>query len=224
MNNFWRKRTFLLIAICLLFPLSGSSQESNATMQFYLDNASYVFNQNYLFNSTASFSFELRSIYHETDYRGEIKKIDTAVYLFHFADGKLDSMNVIDSTSMDKNTPPDSSMPFLPWNDSLNFYFYPNDTGAGRLAVGFESPVEDSIRARSGFMNINREDFSLETVFLHRRDEEGINRQSFDYYFERVDNVIRPTRFETYSLKIAILGRQYTRHIYEFFDYKLETR
>lgn len=222
MSKYYLQAVVSMIAI-LLFPLSiMNAQELDATMQFYLDNTSYVFQQNYLFDRDTSFSFNLRSIYQETDYRGEIKKTDTALFAYYITNGKMDSMIVIDSAGIEKNGQPEDFTPFLPWKDKFDYYFYPNDTGSGRMAIGFESPLEDSTRLQSGLMNINRDNFTLMSVFLHDRSIDGKSRQSYDYHFDRVDGIIRPTSFEFYSVKIALLGRQYSRQILEFVDYRRE--
>ena len=220
-NILWKS---LLSALLLMIAVCGSgfSQDRDATMQFYLENTAFVFTQNYIFNAELEYSIKIRSIYEQTNYRGEPEKIDTAMYSCYFNSGRLDSINIIDSASIGENIPPDSFAPFLPWNDSLNFYFYPNDTGAGRLAIGYESPDTDSSNLLTGFININRDDYVLQGIFRHSRGEAGAKRMSDVFLFERVDRLIRPTRFEKYKVKMAFLGHQYTRHIYEFFDYSIE--
>ncbi|MEW5923958.1 MAG: hypothetical protein AB1746_08230 [Candidatus Zixiibacteriota bacterium] len=222
MNKYYMQAAVLMIALCLFPLLIANAQELDATMQFYLDNTSYVFQQNYLFGKDTSFTFNLRSIYQETDYRGDIKKIDTAVFMYVINNGKIDSMVVVDSVSIDKNKPAEEFMPFLPWKEKFDYYFYPNDTGSGRMAIGFESPLEDSTRVESGLMNIDRDSFSLLSIFMHSRGMDGKSRMSYDYHFERIDGIIRPVSFEFYSVKIALLGRQYTRQILEFIDYRME--
>jgi len=222
MNRRGRFVIFILMSLVLLSAAAGA-QETDATMRFYLDNTAYVFDQNFIFNKEADFSFKVRSILERTDYRGKLEKVDTAVYDIHVASGKVDSINVIDSASQSENVPPDSFAPFLPWEEgNFDFYFYPNDTGAGRLAVGYETPGGDTVDIRSGFMNINRDNFTLQSVFLHSRDEEGFQRLSRVYSFERSDGVIRPLKYEEYRVKIAFMGHNYTRIYAEFFDYQLK--
>ena len=223
MNKQGRIVIYILISLVVLSTVVIGAEKMDATMQFYLDNTAYVFNQNFIFNKEADFSFKVRSILEKTDYRGKLEKIDTAVYHIYVTSGVVDSMNVIDSASQSENIPPDSFAPFLPWEEkSFSYYFYPNDTGAGRLAIGYETPGGDTTDNRSGFMNVDRDNFTLISVFLHSRNEEGFRRLSRVYSFERSEGVIRPLKYEQYRVRIAFMGHSYTRLYAEFFDYQFK--
>jgi len=221
-NNFSAKIIFVLLLFVMRGAVTVVAQERDATMQFYLDNTAYVFKQNYIINKEIAFTVKVRSIFEQTDYRGKMEKSDTAVYAVYVSNGSIDSTLVIDSAGVPKNRPPDSLQPYLPWEESYDFYFYPNDTGAGRLAIGYESPVSDTTRNRTGFMNINRGNYDLQDIFLHSRNVEGYQRLSNVFSFERDGKFIRPLRFEQYVVKIAFMGHQYSRHYLEFFEYRIE--
>jgi hypothetical protein len=232
-KTFWKGTVPVIIRACIVavIPalmitlfLSGNSfsQDDDAAVQFYVGNVGYVLDRNYLFNSDADFSFRARAILRTTDYRGKLKTIDTALYAVAWRSGEVYSVESLDSADTGKVALPDSFLFLQPWRMDYSFYFFPNDTGSGRMAIGFEAggPGKDSLPA--GFFNINRDDFYLQSLFLHSRDVRGYEGLSKTYFFERSGKMILPVRLEESAVKAAFLGRRYTRYIVEFYDYLIE--
>ena len=212
----------LILLMITVLPRMPAAEGDDATLRFYVENVAYVFSQNYVFSDEAEFTFKARTILRTTDYRGVLKKIDSSLYAVSFKGGKLFSIDSLDTVAAGEIPLPDSFLFLQPWMIDYSYYFYPNDTGAGRLAIGFESEGAGRDTLPSGFFNINRDDFYLQALFLHSRGLGGYERLSNTYYFKRHDKAILPERFEKFGVKTAFLGRRYTRYIVEFYDYLIE--
>jgi hypothetical protein len=220
-----RKRAFyksgILFFIVLLYSISYAD-DINSVISFYLNNLDYVFNQNYAFKSDSSFSCKAQSIMSTTDYRGKPDKTDTTVVKLFYSKGQLDSSAVLDSAKLKDNILPDSFVPPQIWRDSLKYDFYPNDTGAGTLAIGFESKSMDSSKAVIGFLNLNRANFYLEALFLHYPHPENYGSISEIYIFDSSDGHLLLRRFERQTSKILFMGRQYSKQTVDFSDFRFE--
>jgi len=213
------KVAIFLVIFCM--PILGHAQKNDATIRFYLKNIDSVFAANYIFNYAGDFSCKARCLLHMTDYRGVLKNIDTAVYQLFYNRGKLDSLQIIDSAKAKGNIMPDSLHPLLPWKDSNSYYFFPNDTGAGSLAIGFEPADTTRPDLPAGFLNLNRNDYTLEYISLAFPRPKDYERASRSYRFERLGQHIILIRQESNNIKLAFLGRQYIKRIYEFYDYQI---
>ncbi|UCD93644.1 MAG: hypothetical protein JSU69_07680 [Candidatus Zixiibacteriota bacterium] len=216
--------TAILLALILMpaLPRVSFAEDDDATLRFYVENVAYVFARNYLFNTEADFSFKARTILRTTDYRGVLKKIDTGSYAVYYKGGRLHSVDSLDSVAAGEVPLPDSFLFREPWKTDYSYYFFPNDTGAGRLAIGFELEGAGRDSLPNGFFNINRDDFYPQALFLHSRNVGGYKRLSNTYYFKRLGKILLPERFEKFAVQTAFLGRRYTRYIVEFYDYLIE--
>lgn len=203
-------------------PIAAVSQETDAAMQFYLDNVSYVFGRNYVFDMDGDFSFKVRSILEKINYRGEQESIDTASFGLQFRGGKLDLTETIDTAATEDNIPPNSFTFPKPWEQNYDFYFFPNDTGAGRLAIGFESRDTTGKRQLAGFFNVNRDNYYVEELFFHNPDPDNYERLSEAILFDRSGKLILITRIEIHAVTFRFFMRQYSRQVLEFYDYNVE--
>ncbi len=221
------KRIFLIAGILLLFLILSShtasyADETDPVIRFYLDNVDYVFDKNYIFNADNGFSCNVESILETTDYRGRTDKIDTTVYQLFYSKRVLDSSSVFDSAKSEENILLTDFHPPRPWKDDLMFDFYPNDTGAGELAISFESYLMDSSDAAIGFLNLDRNSFFIEELFVHNPNPEYFERISEIYVFERSGDFIFLRQYERQAVKLHFFGRQFTKQTFNFSDYQIK--
>ena len=221
------KRDFFIFGILVLCILASfrdvsAADTTDPVIRFYLDNLAYVFDQNYIFNSDTGFSCIVGSILETTDYRGRTDKIDTAVYQLFYDNKIMDSSLLLDSAKSKENALPDNFRPPQVWKENLLFDFYPNDTGAGPLAISFESNSMDSSNAVVGFINLDRNDFYVEALFLHYPNPENSERISEVYIFQRSGRLIFLRQYERQTAKLRFFGRQFTKQTVNFSQYRFK--
>lgn len=214
----------LLLMVVALFTGSGLTPQAasdDVVMEYYLENVASVFSRDYLFETEKSFACQVRSIYRRTDYRGELNSIDTALFGLYGHHGKIDSITIVDSAAVGNNRFPGKLGLVRVWEAENSYYFFPNDTGAGRLAIGYEPVDSEAENPPSGFFNIDRYNFDLLALFVYFPDPPDNERLSRTFSFDRVDSVIVPRKLEIHATKMRFLGREYINHILEFFDYHI---
>ncbi|MFH2037626.1 MAG: hypothetical protein ABIJ45_14595 [Candidatus Zixiibacteriota bacterium] len=217
-------KIFVSLALFILIS-SGSSKgenESDPVAAYYLNQADSVFNHDYIFKSEADFSFKVTSISQLTDYHGKLEETDTALYEILISNGLVKSVNIIDSSKSKNNAAPDSFKITLPWLADCHKYFFPNDTGVGLLAIGFE--LLDSSRGAvfSGMVSVDRDNFRPSLILVSYLDFNGFDRLSKTWEFEYGEPYIVIARQETQSVRPGFLGKEYFRQILIFSDYKFE--
>jgi len=209
----------LLLSVLLLFSIS-LADDTDPVISFYLDNLDYVFNQQYIFKIDSGFSCRVSSILEKTNYRGKPDKTDTTIFRLFYNHGKMDSSTIIDTAKIEDNILPSDFIPPLVWRDSLQFGFYPNDTGSGTLAISFESKSMDSANSVTGFISLNRADFYIEKLFLHYPHPENYDRISEIYTFEQSGEFIYLRKLELHRSKVRFFGREFTKQVIDFSDYR----
>jgi hypothetical protein len=210
----------LLLLICFLCGRTlFADDRPDVVMRYYLEGVDSMLSSNYIFVSDESFSCRVTSILTITDYRGVTDKADTAVFKIYYSDGDRDSSIVIDSAGHKDNVLPEGFMPPNLWSDNLHYYFFPNDTGAGRLAVGFDKLDGAKVDNPVGFINLNRNNFQPESIFLHYPHGGESRRRSENYFFEIQNGIIRLKTYEKISVEIRFLGRHYTHRKLEIDNY-----
>jgi hypothetical protein len=222
-NN--RRCLGLLIILTATAAISLSpAGDDDYVIRFYLDNIDSVFSKFYLFDAVGSFSCKVNSVVEQTDYRGKLKSVDTAVYHVFITDGRIDSTATIDSVSRLPDDIQDDFRIFKPWRENYAFYFFPNDTGVGRLAIGFEPTADKSNILPTGLLNVNRDDYYIEELLLFYSDYKGNEQYSESIRFARTGPYLSLKDVTNRSVKVAFLGRKYTRQVLEFSDYRLLSR
>jgi len=227
-NHFWtgilrvKRVKDIIFFILLLCPnlYCGSDHEIDPVIKYYLSGVDSTFNQAFIINAI-SFDCQVMSILKVTNYRGETDKIDTALYQLYFLGGNLDSISIIDSAGTEKNSLPDNFTPPDIWNQKINFTFYPNDTGAGRLAIGFNRSDSLLSRNSTGFINIDRNRFDLLSLFVHYPFYKEAIRHSKSYKFDYKDGFIRPLIYESNSIEKRFMGQKYFQHRLYFDKYNI---
>jgi hypothetical protein len=207
-----------------------SNKDIDPIFVFYFNKADSVFNNFYVFNSSKMVIFEVRAVYLQTDYRGKPNKIDTAVYEITFADAKFSVQKIIDSAKINENVPPEIPKFELPWTFNYRFNLYPNDTGAGEIAIGFEhqqsvkDPALEGDKSGNpiGLFTIDRDNYALMRLAREFPRKRGYKSYSETYQFEVVGNIITLKMTEyTYSIS-GLFDTKYIKHRFDFYDYQIK--
>jgi len=211
-----------ILIVLFSFGLAICGSESDPVAEYYLNQADSAMEQYYLFRTESQFSFVLTSVFKMTDYHGTLEDIDTAMYEIIMSNGKIDSVSIIDSSKSDNNKLPDNFDFLSPWIENCNKFFFPNDTGAGRLAVGFESLDSTLGKVFSGIANIDRDSSRPENIMVSYINTDDFNRLSKSWYFDYLGLYIVLTKQETQTVKSGFLGKEYFYRLLKFSDYKFE--
>jgi hypothetical protein len=215
------KIKYIIIAVIFLIGLTVSADDDLPALKYYISKVDSVLASEYLFNTDTEFSVSVESEYLRTNYRGEIDRFDTASWRMSFRDSKAAEITVIDSVNEDGNTPPDDfTIPPL-WNDSCRYFFYPNDTGTGRLSIGFDFDNMNKNGLVSGLCSFNRDSHLMQTLILYYVDTGIVDHMSRVYKFGSVDSRPVIEGLEIHWKKGTLLGREYYRRKLHFYDYDL---
>ena len=216
-----KTRFYFLYAILLIaFFANGASASGDSTViAYYHKNIAANLADHYLTGIERSYSYAVTSIYIKTDYRGEVQKVDTAVYSIRHDTTTGDSILVIDSAGVSENIPYADLQPYFPEPNRYRFYFYPNDTGAGALAIGFDPDSADTTPLPAGHMTFDRNTYVLQSLTLHYRNINDYKQYSLDYAFTTVDSILILTKLIISGTRGALLGRRYSRQELTFSDY-----
>ncbi len=215
---------FLLLLNLLLISAPILSEDvyrpaTDPMIAFYLNKVDSVFNNYYIFNRPEESVFKVRCIYLVTNYRGKSEVRDTAVYGMNCRDGKFDLNRIIDSSSIKDNPPPTAPIIEKPWEGDFQFYIFPNDTGAGDLAIGFVFPYGEKGDKPTGLFTLDRESYNIKSLVLSYIQRTGFESYSESYAFYQADTLIRLKSLEINSSRAGFIGAKYVKHRFEFYDY-----
>jgi len=211
-------KVVFVVILSFLIAAEANTQDE-PIIDFYLSQLDSTFQSEYIFVSDANFSVEVQSIMIKTDYRGEIDKVDTAIYKVYYS-GEIDSVSIIDSAlTLDENILPEKFFFNPPWYEENIFFFYPNDTGGAILAIGFRPDSAFSDTVVTGFLNMDRYDYKLKSIFMHDPDPEEYDNISHVFYFGPRDDYQIILSYEIQGLKQALLGKLFFKQKFEFTKY-----
>jgi hypothetical protein len=202
-----------------IWPAAKGAETDVAVIAYYLQKLDSVMAESPFFDSAQTYVFKVKSIYRRTDYRGNPKTSDTAVFQMESFQGSLKILAVIDSGAGEDNQfPPNFRIKDF-WRDNLDFYFFPNDIGSGLLAIGFDNQRGSKSEIASGILTMDREKYYPLEISLYFPEREGMRNYSEIYNFIAVDNhlVISSLRVN-YSI-MGVLGAKYIGKTYLFDDY-----
>ena len=222
-----RKGFYPLIIVYILavgLPLVGyaAGDADERVIDYYFGKLDSAFSNSLIFYGGRDFSFSVRSIFQETDYRGKLKSVDTALYRVSYSKGRMVSLEIIDSSVSEENVFTGEFEFPRPWTGDYIFYLYPNDTGVGPLAIGFESVDSLGNEMLSGVINLDRDDFRLMSLLVHEFDAKGFERLSRSFSFGPSGSYLIVSQIEKQGLIYRFFGRRYTLQRYEFFDYLIK--
>jgi len=209
-----------ILVLCSAAASAGKGED--AVIEFYLKKADSVMAVSYIFNSSLHYTFTTKAIYSITDYRGTIKKVDTAVFLVEYKERRAASVMVIDTARIQENTLPKEFTPAPLWDQHLAYYFFPNDTGAGQLAIGFDPAASCGDKLPSGFLSLDRDTYYLRSLNINYPRKEGFIKFSETYYFEPLEGILVPNRLEIHGAWNTFMSQTYFRQNLEFYDFRIQ--
>jgi hypothetical protein len=213
-----------LASLLFLFPLAAgiSAQDDKSVIDFYLDGLDSVISNSRIFRDSMTYEATVESIYQDIDYRGRLSREDTAIYEGVFTGGRLDTSNVIDSAKINENTIPPNINFARPWKMNCSFFFYPNDTGAGNLAIGFESNDIEDPNILSGIIIMNRKDYRPVSIYMYFAKFGDINHYSKQIHFVNDETGIAIRKIILQGSISRLFLRRYFRQDLIFSGYSFE--
>ncbi len=218
------KAVILLSLLLVSISAIASAEDTEYALKFYFDKLDSVLAENILYDSTLSFETEVVSRYHYLNYRGVLDKADTARYALFYRKGRIDSVAVIDSAGIDRNTVPQTLRFDKPWQENCRFYFFPNDSGSGIISIGFESVDASDLDSPSGVISFDRDKYFIQTLRLHYPSHGEYERFSLNYIFgfEQDKNVLKTLTIQG-SFAGLFLKRYFRQDLY-FENYQIRRK
>ncbi|RKX21720.1 MAG: hypothetical protein DRP35_03640 [Candidatus Zixiibacteriota bacterium] len=209
-------RKSLCCLICgLIFIIGVNSliyaEESDPILEFYVKRGNSVFSSRNPLERAINFSFMAKTYYKKINNEGEAKKVDSAFSTHYYSFGQLDSL-IWDSLKTSKFVEFEYESPNI-FDMNYIYNFYPNDTGAIDLPIGFDvdsTNFEDPI----GVVIIDRNLYFIKWLYLHYPNEVSHKRYSRSFRFTNINNYIFPD-------SIWVVGAK--RGIFSAENYRIET-
>lgn len=217
----------IILIVCLLrlaAPQEATAQNDTAVFDYYLQKVDSTYRDTYIFRAKTEFEVSVRSIYVHLDSRGAFVSADTAGFRLTFAGDSVAAIEIVDSTAEATNTPPEIFDFAYPCGDEYQYNFYPNDTGAGILAIGFEPAEEKRLQLPSGLMTFERNSYRLSHLVLYYYEKKGYQRYSEVFKFGAFENFQVLDRMQINAARDGLIQNFYYKIIYEFYDYRRGTR
>jgi hypothetical protein len=217
---------YILSSVFLLFfslSIQSYSQDYDETvMNYYLQNIDSVLDRAHLYDEENFYSVDIKTIFDNINYRGELDESDTAEYKAYYGAGKIDSSKVIDSAKIEENIAPDDIGFIKPWKQNCYFYFFPNDTGGSELAIGFEPNNPDSEGVAAGMMIIDRYSYKLKKIYLHYREIGKYDRLSQAYEYAETDSGLVLSHLVIQGSFLRFFSRSFFKQDVHFSNYQFE--
>lgn len=217
-----RNSRMLIIVFSFIVGLTSlcmAEYADSAAIDYYLQQVSNTFNNTYVFNLQRNFVCDAKATINLTNHRGEIDRADTAISRINYSKGSIVSQEILDSSGMDQNQITDMIIADMPWELDCTYYFFPRDTGGVDLYIGFESRNNDESGGISGYININRYSFVINSMTIFRTDLEFSDRYSRIYKFEYRDLLTCPVRIDRQWCKGGFWGRKFFDQTITFDNY-----
>ncbi len=217
---------FRIILVAAIFIICTGfifgAEIDDPAMKFYLDKADSVLNSSTLFNNNLQYSVSATSIYDKINYRGITDESDTTGFLIDFDNLQFVISQIIDTVGLEENTFPSDIQFEKPWELNCRFYFFPRDTGAGDLAIGF-APV-DSLRGENpeGLIIINRDTYQIKSLYLHYLAFDEYEWMSREYQFSYENEIALLKSLTIQGCYFGFFQLRYFRQDILFKNYDLQ--
>ncbi len=214
---------FICVVMLALMPASYAVGEStdSTVIRYYLKQARNSFETTYIFGLKRDFQCQAQAIATLTNYRGKLDQVDTLAYEVVYSDGKTSSINMTDTARMSENVIPEMAIPDMPWELDCWFYFFPNDTGGENISIGFEPHDATAPNAASGFIKLDRYNFTVKEYTIYESNGQFSERYSRVYTFEYRNLLTVPVALERHWRAGGFWGRRYFYQKITFDNYQM---
>ena len=200
-----------------LIVLEDSSADStnvseNPVLSFYWERAGKTFESRDPVERGTAYVMTILSVYKYINNKGKVDNEDSLSQKRYYSWGKLDSVKTLKGDeSRFKNlilTVPDF------FADHYQLEFYPNDTGAGDMSIGFDTG-ETSDSTPTGLLVFDRQSYLPHWLYLYYPDKKYFERFSRSYRFTVLDGLIFPDSVWEVGAKQGVFFKEH---------YRIETR
>lgn len=209
-----------LLWLSMTSTVSAQRKTAPAVFDYYLRMIDSTHRANYIFRASTDFEVSVRSIYVRLDSRGRFVSADTAGFRLLFAADSMSALEILDSTDEPNNTPPEIFDFEPPTGEAYRYNFFPNDTGAGILAIGFEPPEEKRLKLPSGLITFERNSYRLSHLVLYYDEKKGYQRYSEVFKFGTFEEFQVLERMQINAAREGLIRNIYYKMNYEFYDYR----
>lgn len=212
--------TGIFIVICPVSLWGGEIDDP--AMKFYLDKTDSVLNKSSLFNKDIEYSVSTTSIYQNISYRGVAGESDTASFLIKYRQGNFIGSEVVDSAVMEDNIFPPAVQFEKPWGHNCRFYFFPRDTGAGDLAIGFEPADSVDKKCPEGLIILDRDTYQIKQIYLHYQAVDEYEWLSLEYQFMYENEITSLKSLAIQGCYFGFFQRRFFRQDLRFDNYRFQ--
>lgn len=215
--------TTLSIILALLLGLLGAVVTAlpggdDSVARFYWERARAVYRSRDPLQSGARFSFVMTVRDLRVGAGGEITRTDTVVARCFYSFGNQDSVRII-ASSREGILVPSLATDMLLDSTALP-YLFPNDTGAGAIAVGFDC---DTLHPEHpvGLVLMDRNRFVLTWAYLSYPRREDYKRFTRSLRFTEFEGLVVPDSLWEVAMKEKFFLSTHTRTEVGFREYRV---
>jgi hypothetical protein len=199
---------FGLLFVLLLAGLAGAAGQGRPEIiDYYWNHAagSWTVNRTTLLGQ--SYSCQVWAVLQELTRGGRVKSADTSVNRYFFSGERIDS---VVHQSGDEHLTIDVDLTLQDIFDSTYLRtFFPNDTGAGDLSIGFDTDSSGDVRP-TGILTVDRDTHALRRLHLAYPHKPGFRRFSRTFHFFEREGLIFPdTIIETAVIERLLADEDY---------------
>lgn len=188
-NSLVNAKMYLVGLILGGFGLAGTTCAQTAKpeiIDYYWNHAAQSWHSNQKAIAKRLESCDVTAIVKELSRGGVVKSADTSASRYFYSPGGVDS---IVRLSGDKRLSVDVDLALPAIFDGLyQKSFFPNDTGAGDLAIGFDTDTLVD-RRPSGILTINRDFYYARRLHISWPHKPGFRRFGRSYHFVQMDQL-----------------------------------
>jgi hypothetical protein len=201
--------TLFLVILGLPYRLCAQ-QVRPEIIDYYWVSSAEVWQTNQQAVSDRLVSCKISAVFEELSRGGLVKSADTSVARYFFTKGNIDSV-VYQSGKRELSVDIDLRTPDI-FDSSYRRFFFPNDTGAGDLAIGFETELLADPRP-TGILTIDRDSYAAQRLHTSWPHKEGFRRFGRSFHFVQNNGLTLPDTI----VELAVIERLLADD-----DYRLE--
>jgi len=189
--------------------VAGSAQEADPTdpvLTYYCRQAAGQTESRDPLMAGVAYSINVKSYLSKLKSRGRRELADSAVYTDFYSFGVRDSQIVAAATD-ESLLDVDLTFPNV-FSRDYAFWFFPNDTGGQRLAIGFDSDTVTNL-SPVGLAIVDRSAYFLRTLYLYYPHEQKYERYSRQLDFAEVDGFTVPKKIVTTYARASVMSLDY---------------